>query len=240
MINSKTEPNPNLVCITAGAFLMGSERGQDNEKPVHRAWLDGFWLAKFPVTNTDYLIYVEATGAAAPPFWQEPAFSHPLKPVVGVNWFEAQSYCQWLGLSMGRPFRLPTEAEWEKAARGGRTEKDYPWGDQAAKDISLPGYDRENDGPLPVGQGDINDYGLCDMSGGVHEWCSDWYDAGYYIAAPERNPTGGGEGKRRASRGGSWRHRIKFSRCAARSALDPSFRYADYGFRLAMDEQRDS
>ncbi|MBM4299011.1 MAG: formylglycine-generating enzyme family protein, partial [Deltaproteobacteria bacterium] len=132
------------------------------------------------------------------------------------------------------PFRLPTEAEWEKATRGGLEQKDYPWGDLAPSALALPGYDAKNDGPLAVGMGDVNDYGLCDMSGGVHEWCSDWYKANYYAESPEKNPQGASAGKRRASRGGSWRHRVKFSRCAARSSLDPSLRYADYGFRVAM------
>lgn len=234
MGTAKTESHPQLIFIAAGAFLMGSDKGQDNEKPIHNVWLESFWLAKFPVTNADYLPFVAATGTAPPPYWHEPGFSHPLKPVVGVNWFEAQAYGEWLRGSTGKPFRLPTEAEWEKAARGGLEQKDYPWGDRPPGDLSLVGYDAESNGPLPVGQSDINHFGLCDMSGGVHEWCNDWHDAAYYTAAPKRNPTGSYEGKRRASRGGSWRHRVKFSRCAARSSLDPSFRYADYGFRLAM------
>ena len=218
---------------------MGSDTGQDNEKPIHRVWLDAFWLAKFPVTNADYRRFIESTGAATPPFWHEPAFRHPQKPVVGINWFEAQAYCEWLGRATEKPFRLPTEAEREKAARGNRQGQDYPWGDGPPETLALPGHDCENGGPLPVGQGDINDYGLCDMSGGVHEWCSDWYKAGYYANSPESNPIGASAGNRRASRGGSWRHRVKFSRCAARSSLDPSFHYADYGFRVAMDAKKE-
>lgn len=228
-----------LPFIPAGAFLMGSDTGQDNEKPLHRVWLEAFWLAKFPVTNADYRRFVESVGAPPPPFWHQPAFRHPLKPVVGVNWFEAQAYCEWLSRTTGKPFRLPTEAEWEKAARGGRNGQSYPWGDDAPGDLAFLGYDCENDSPLPVGQGDINDYGLCDMSGGVHEWCSDWYDAGYYGVSTEHNPRGALTGQRRASRGGSWRHRVKFSRCAARSSLDPSFHYADYGFRVALGAKKE-
>lgn len=235
MSQEQTEPRPELILIAAGPFLMGSDSGQDNERPIHRVWLDAFWLAKFPVTNQEYRVFVKAAGAAAPPFWNAPAFCHPLKPVVGVNWFEAQAYCEWLCRATGKPFRLPTEAEWEKGARGGRAKQDYPWGHRAPSELLLPGCDGDNDGPLPVGQGDINDFGLCDLSGGVHEWCSDWYAPNYYAAAPETSPQGAWSGKRRSSRGGSWRHRVKFSRCAARSSLDPSFHYADYGFRLAMD-----
>ena len=96
------------------------------------------------------------------------------------------------------------------------------------------GFDAATGGPAPVGVNPPNDFGLHDMSEGVHEWCSDYYDYNYYRNSPERNPPGAASGERRASRGGSWRHQIKFARCAARSSLPPAFRYADYGFRVAM------
>jgi formylglycine-generating enzyme required for sulfatase activity len=96
------------------------------------------------------------------------------------------------------------------------------------------GVNSETGGPARVGINQPNDFGLFDMSEGVHEWCSDWYDYNYYQTSPERNPQGPQTGRRRSSRGGSWRHRIKFSRCAARSSLPPSFQYADYGFRVAL------
>jgi len=159
--------------------------------------------------------------------------------VTAVSWFEAIRYCEWLSATTGRKFRLPTEAEWERAARGGREGELYPWGDAAPQ--ALPGYAERSaaywrTGPEPVGRGDPNGYGLYNMCDNVHEWCSDWYSPGYYALSPERNPRGPETGERRSSRGGSWRHHIKVSRCAARSSIPPQFQYADYGFRVACNQ----
>lgn len=213
---------------------MGSHDGPDNEKPAHRVWVDGFKIGKFPVTNAEYGIFAEEAGGLEPPFWRQEPFADPGKPVVGINWHEAVAYCEWLSKRTGENFRLPTEAERERAARGGSDGRQYPWGDEPPWERPYPGYDVKTGGPARVGAGEPNGFGLYDMSEGVHEWCSDFYDADYYHYSLERNPKGPPSGERRASRGGSWRHRIKFSRCAARSSLPPTFRYADYGFRLAM------
>ena len=234
MPGEKRELMPALASIPEGFFLMGDDRGQDNEKPVHRVWVDGFLLGKFPVTNKDLALFVEESGAPEPPFWREEMFSHSDKPVVGVSWDDALSYCDWLSNQTGKPFRLPSEAEWERAARGGLEGKLYPWGDQAPDERPFSGYDAQLGGPQRVGANEPNGFGLYDMSEGVHEWCGDFYDPNYYQISPERNPQGPPSGQRRASRGGSWRHHVKFSRCAARSSLNPSFKYADYGFRVAL------
>ena len=230
----KKELFPDMAPIPEGLFLMGSEDGADNEKPLHRVWVDRFMIGKFPVTNARYGIFLEETGFPEPPFLSNPMFAHPDKPVVGTSWHDAIAYCEWLSKGTGDHFRLPTEAERERAARGEGEGKKYPWGDEPPWERAYAGYDLETGGPERVGAGAPNAFGLFDMSEGVHEWCSDFYDADYYRYAPERNPQGPLSGRRRASRGGSWRHRIKFSRCAARSSLPPAFRYADYGFRLAM------
>ena len=110
---------PQLVRIPQGWFEMGSETGQDNERPVHRVWVDEFLLASCAVTNAGYAEFVRATGNPPAPFWENPEFNHPQQPVVAVSWFEAVKYCEWLSRSTGRFYRLPTEAEWERAARGG-------------------------------------------------------------------------------------------------------------------------
>ena len=228
------DPSPQLVAIPAGEFLMGSDTGQDNERPVHRVWIDAFQLSAHQVTNAEYAIYLSSEGKLQPPFFHDPAFSHPRQPVVGVSWFEATEYCAWLGSATGRTYRLPTEAEWERSARGGVESKLFPWGD--APPASLPNYaTRWQTGPEPVGQSGPNPFGLFDICANVHEWCSDWFSADYYVACPERNPRGPESGIRRASRGGSWRHQIKVTRCAARSSIPPHLQYADYGFRVACD-----
>jgi formylglycine-generating enzyme len=211
---------------------MGSEIGQENERPVHRVWVDEFMLAACQVTNTEYARFLDATGTEARPFWHDPNFNHPQQPVVAVSWFEAVKYCEWLSRITGRQYRLPTEAKWERAARGGIENKLFPWGD--APPESLPDYERRwKNGPEPVARYAPNAFGLYDICENVHEWCSDWYQADYYSNSPERNPPGPETGQRRASRGGSWRHRIKVTRCAARSSIPPEFQYADYGFRVA-------
>jgi formylglycine-generating enzyme required for sulfatase activity len=225
---------PALVPIPAGWFLMGCDSGQDNEKPVHRVWVDDFLLAACQVTNAGYKRFLRDTGSLPPPFCNDPNFNDPEQPVTGVSWFETVCYCEWLGARTGRHFRLPTEAEWERAARGGREGALFPWGD--APPESLSGYaDSWQAGPERVGRGDPNGFGLYNMCDNVHEWCADWYAPGYYAVSPERNPRGPETGDRRASRGGSWRHHIKMSRCAARSSIPPAFQYADYGFRVACD-----
>ncbi|MEX2260559.1 MAG: SUMF1/EgtB/PvdO family nonheme iron enzyme [Bryobacteraceae bacterium] len=221
-----------FIAIPEGRFRMGQEDGRDEERPVHQVSVGPFLLARFQVTNADYDQFVRSSGHEAPPFRRQPEFSLPEQPVVGVSWFDAVSYCDWLAERLARPCRLPTEAEWEWAARGGIEGALYPWGDEPV--FERERYrDRWRDGPEPAGTSAPNGYGLSDMCENVHEWCSDWYDPAYYTISPEHDPRGPEVGTRRASRGGSWRHHIKIARCAARSSIPPEFRYADYGFRVA-------
>ena len=211
-------PARNLVTLPGGRFLLGQNDGRDDERPAHFVTIAPFQIARYPVTNAGY--------AAFRPF----AFTDPTLPVTSVSWHDAADYCAWLATQWNLPVRLPTEAEWEFAARGGQHQQLYPWGDTLPEVI--PG--RWSDGPEPVGLGQPNAYGLYDMCQNVHEWCADWYDPTYYTVSPEDNPQGPPHGVRRASRGGAWRHHIKYSRCAARSSIPPEFRYADYGFRIAL------
>src|SRR5438094_5791867 len=118
-----------LVEIPRGWFWMGWEDGHPGERPRHRVWVDAFCIARAPVTNRDYASFLESAGAALPPWWRDPRFSHPDQPVVGVNWAEAVAYCDWLAQETGLGHRLPTEAEWEKAARGALCGARFPWGD---------------------------------------------------------------------------------------------------------------
>jgi formylglycine-generating enzyme len=223
-----------IIIIPAGSFLMGCESGQENEQPCHRVWVDSFGIGKFPVTNAEYEIFADDTERAMPPLFSDPMFAHMDQPVVGVSWHDALAYCRWLSERTGQTVRLPTEAEWERAARGGREGELYPWGDEPPWQKNFVGCDPTTGGPAKVGVNEPNDFGLFDTSENVHEWCADFYEYDYYHHSPERNPLGPSSGKRRVSRGGSWRHRIKFSRCAARSSLPPTFHYADYGFRVGQ------
>jgi sulfatase modifying factor 1 len=213
---------------------MGSEAGQDCERPVHRVWVDAFLLSATQVTNAEYELFLRATSVALPPFWEDPNLDSPRQPVTGVSWFEATRYCEWLRAETGLGYRLPSEAEWERAARGDAEQQTFPWGDGLPQ--SLPNYSaRWIKGPEPVAAYAPNAFGLYDICENVHEWCSDWYDPNYYTVSAERNPQGPASGSRKASRGGSWRHHVKVSRCSARSSIPPEFQYADYGFRVACD-----
>ncbi len=216
-----------FVDIPGGSFSMGSHEGQDDEVPIHVVHVEAFAIAACPVTREEYARFIRSTDHPPPRDWLSPEFDRPDYPVVGVSWEDAAAYCAWRGDA-----RLPTEAEWERAARGGRDGELYPWGDRIPAWIPDGGR-----GPLqspwPVTLGEPNGYGLFGIAANVHEWCADWYARDYYSTSPASNPAGPPGGARRTSRGGSWRHAVTISRTAARSRLDPSFRYTDYGFRIA-------
>jgi formylglycine-generating enzyme len=223
-----------MIAIPAGWFLMGCDAGQDVERPVHRVWVDSFALAETQVTVAEYARFLDATRRPPSPTWDDSNFNLPEQPVTAVSWYEAMAYCDWLSGITGAHYRLPTEAEWERAARGGADGKLFPWGNEPPQ--SRARYESLwQRGPEPVRRSEPNPYGLYEMCENVHEWCSDWFQADYYALSPERNPQGPASGDRKSSRGGSWRHHIKMARCSARSSIPPQFQYADYGFRVARD-----
>ena len=226
---------PILVSIPRGEFTMGSTTGQANEQPVRTVHVDEFRLATAPVPRAEYAAFLHATGHTPPDSWHDPRFVDRQQPVVAVTWYDAVAYCEWLGQQLELAVRLPTEAEREKAARGGAEGLDYPWGNDLP--LWMDPHHRGDDVERPdaVAQDPPNEYGLHNMGDLVHEWCSDWYIADYYADAPVANPRGPEEGVRRASRGGSWRHAIKVTRCAARSSILPDRQLTDYGFRVAAD-----
>lgn len=178
-----------------------------------------FEIGRTAVTNEEYAPFLTTGRVVAPPWWNDPDFSSPRQPVVGVTWDDAMAYCAWLGETTGGVWRLPTEAEWEFAASGALVAPRTAWGDDVP-----PGEIPEGPltGPWEVGRGTPNGYGVFDAGTIVHEWCLDWDE-------PTREP------RRRASRGGSWRHRVRWSPPSARSSLPPGFRYADYGFRALLE-----
>lgn len=192
-----------FVRIPEGWFAMGSDDGPAEEAPVHRVWVDAFDLAVYPVTCRAYARFLHASGHEAPRAWSH--FSMiPERPVVGVRWHDCQAYCRWRA-SQGTPVRLATEAEWERAARGGIDGQRYPWGD--AIPTWIP---RDGRGPLeapwPVTLGEPNAFGLFGIAGNVHEWCADWYASDYYrdsaaASRPDRLPACAA--RRAAGRGGT-------------------------------------
>ena len=198
--------------------MLHSPAGDD--RPERRISIGAFRLGRTQVTNAEYDAFVAATGREPARFRHERAFAAPEQPVVGVSWFDAAAYCEWLTRETGLPFRLPEEDEWEWAARGGLVGATYPWGDESPL-VRYPDYATLwREGPEAAGLHLSNAYGLHEVCENVHEWCAGWHDA---------------ETKtRRASRGGSWRHQLKVSTCAARSSIPPTLRYADYGFRVAV------
>jgi formylglycine-generating enzyme required for sulfatase activity len=186
--------------------------------PVPRAGAGAlFLMGRTPITNAQYGAFLAACPEIVPPpWWSNPSFSSPAQPVVGITWHEASAYCAWLSATTGGTWRLPTEAEWELAMSGGLVAAATPWGEEIPEgEIS----DGLLEGPWETGRGTPNPYGLLDPGTVVHEWCLDWRE-------PEA---------RRASRGGSWRHRIRWSSPSARSSLPPDYRYSDYGFRVLLE-----
>jgi len=222
-----------MIRIPGGSFWMGSEGHYTWESPKHCVFVDAFEIAPTAVTRREYADFLQHHSQAEPRGWSDAAFDDPEQPVVGVNWFDAMAYCEWLSTSNGERYRLPTEAEWEKACRGGRSDMEYAWGNEAPEAIEY--FQGEWPGPRPAAIWRANDFGLFNMGDNVHEWCLDWFGADYYRESPAENPTGPLSGMRRVSRGGSWRHQIKGSRAAHRSSLPPEFRYTDYGFRVVRE-----
>lgn len=226
---------PEWITVPAGEFWMGSAQGARNEKPVHRLLVPEFRIARTPVTNAQYQLYVQATGAAPPQHWKDgqPPKEKLAHPVVYITWQDAGAYCEWLSSVTGKKVRLPTEAEWEKAARGDQDRREYPWGDQFNKtkcNSAESGIGETSPvGAFPTG---ASPYGCLDMSGNVWEWVQDWYDADYY--GPTRNPKGPVSGEYRIVRGGSWSDTPRLVRVSFRGRYIPDPRSDLVGFRCAQ------
>jgi formylglycine-generating enzyme required for sulfatase activity/predicted Ser/Thr protein kinase len=233
------EDNSVLVHVPAGNFYMGSRDSDDanadgDEKPMHPVYLDEFWIDQYEVTNADFAQFVEATGYQTDAEkeehsknWRDAAEGKDNHPVVYVSWNDAVAYCEWLGK------RLPTEAEWEKAARGtdGRI---WPWGndwdeDKVNSKDAGPGRTKAV-GSYPDG---ASPYGCMDMAGNAWEWAADRYQGDYYQAAPGNNPQGPDQGVSRVVRGGSWALPQGLTRCTGRFEFIPWVRRDDLGFRCA-------
>jgi formylglycine-generating enzyme required for sulfatase activity len=211
---------PETVAIPGGRL---ETRASDDEKRIVE--VAAFRLGRTPVTNREFAPFVASGRAAPPPWWNDPHFSAPLQPVVGVTWDEAVGYCAWLEETADGHWRLPTEEEWEFAVCGGLAAPRTAWGETLPEGEVPEG---PLSGPWEVGRGTPNGYGLYDAGTIVHEWSANWYEPDG-TAPFEATP------RRRAARGGSWRHKIRWSSPSARSSLPPQFRYSDFGFRVLRE-----
>ena len=214
----------NMVLIPAGEFMMGSQAEAD-ERPGHKVSLDAYYIDKYLVTGLEYRTFAETTGRqmAKRPFPDKESC-----PAVYINWYDAKAYCEYRGE------RLPTEAEWENAARGG-SEGKYSFGDDESRLGEYAWYwDNSGKRIHPVGRKKPNQYGLYDMHGNVLEWVSDWYAKDYYARSPAKNPQGPDAGKEKAVRGGSVFVSAGLCRSAKRMRSAPGTGYAARGFRCAV------
>jgi formylglycine-generating enzyme required for sulfatase activity len=228
-------PQVPMAVIPEGGFLMGAN-GTDaleDERPQHEVWLDRFEMDRFEVTIGHYAEYLKDQKQSAPWQWENADLrQHRDRPVVGVSWWDADAYCRWRGK------RLPTEAEWEKAARGtdGRL---FPWGNQAPSDrlanFALGARFSYSQALMPVHQYELglSPYGLYQMAGNAGEWVADWYGSHYYEMSPDRNPSGPAVGSFRVLRGGSWSDLPKYLLTYGRFKLPPETRNSYTGFRCA-------
>jgi formylglycine-generating enzyme required for sulfatase activity len=244
-----------MVRVEEGEFIRGSIRGEDHgdDRPTCSIYLDAFLIGQYPVTNSEFRRFVDDGGynkkefwtpkgwewrktkkVSEPRYWYDRKWNGPNFPAVGINWYEASAYTQWLSDKTGKLFRLPTEAEWEKAARGTK-EYRYPWGNLFDHNLCSShetGFHRTSPvGIFPAGN---SPYGCVDMAGNVWEWCADWYSSNYYKDSPAENPQGPASGSYRACRGGSWISLAEFCRTTFRDYDSPEERKNNLGFRLVQ------
>ena len=260
---------PRFARVVGGEFTMGADDGEEDERPARPVHVDSFFASTHPTTVDQYAEFVRESGHAAPSLrdlpilvtsGHEAAFRelaaphawtggepHPDRrrhPVTLVSHSDATAYCRWLSGRVGRLVRLPTEAEWERAARGGAHRRLYPWGDDIdasrANFLPDPALKRHR-GTRPVGCYPRNGFDLFDMIGNVWEWVADWYRADMYRLGESRNPRGPGQGTLRVVRGGSWvTHDVQQLRCAYRHKVPPDTYAYSIGFRVVYSDDGSS
>ena len=231
---------PEMVFVQGGTFTMGctSEQGEDcwdDEKPAHQVTVSSFNIGKYPVTQAQWTAIMGTTirqqRDKANPQWSLVGEGDNY-PVYYISWDEAQEFICRLNAATGKQYRLPTEAEWEYAARGGNKSQGYKY--SGGNNLSDIGWFMNNSGGAtrPVGTKQSNELGIYDMSGNVWEWCSDWY--GKYSSSAQREPTGSSSGLYRVLRGGSWHRKAQYCRVSLRHYSSPVYPLSRIGFRLVL------
>ena len=222
-----------MIYIPKGEFTMGNNDLHKDYKncPEHKIKLNSYWIGKYPVTFDQYDAYYTAKG-----FINDMGWGRGKLPVININWQKSVDYCNRLSEKFGLRFRLPTEAEWEKAAKGTGNNK-YPWGnedpDEELANYNNNAYKTTSAGQYPKG---VSPYGCFDMAGNVIEWCNDWYNREYYKRSPSKNPKGPYNGIERVYRGGCWGEEIAdYLQCSSRGKTYPSFCLEANGFRLMIE-----
>ncbi len=222
--------NITMIYVPAGEFTIGSpaREGDADEHPAHKVFVAGFWIGKTEVTFEQYDRFCAETGRGKS---EDESWGRENRPAIYVSWKDAGDFCAWLAKKTGLKFRLPSEAEWEKAARDR-----YPWGG-TPPDSTLANFNKDSMQTSPVGSfpRGASSYGVLDMAGNVWEWVADWYDPGYYGNSPRENPRGPGAGSERVVRGGSWENKADWVRAANRTSENPDSKLNILGFRLALD-----
>lgn len=215
-----------MVLIPEGPFWMGQSKGRaHHDGHVHKIYIKNIYVDKTEVTNAQYERFMEDTGYFQPNYWHDPRFNDPRFPVVGITWHDANMYAKWAGK------RLPTEAEWEKSARGGLELLPFPWGET----VSLENANYHSMSAKPVASYEANGYGLFDVAGNVWEWTADYYNKSYYPTSPYKNPQGPEFGRYRIMRGGAFNTSHYSLECGHRYSYDPTLSMYFIGFRCVKD-----
>ncbi len=225
---------PETVFVKGGTFIMGNNTGQPDESPEHEVLVNDFHISKYEITVEQYQQFCEDVNKKLP---KQEVWSKYNHPAIYVSWYDAVEYCKWLSKKTGKKFRLPTEAEWEFAARGGLKSKGYKY--SGGDSLHLVGWCADNipeKGTQPVGELAPNELGLYDMSGNVWEWCHDRYQKDYYKNKVRNNPKGPEIGNWRIVRGGSWADDSMKATCNYRQSNIPANAGFNDGFRVVLTE----